>query len=74
MSIWSRGSRPVDEAVALCGIVSREGRPAPHVPGSEKVDYRDVSAVVRKSTFARTEPTEADVAAYFEPVADELPV
>ena len=58
----------VHEAITLCGIVSREGRPAPHVPGSQTVDYRDVSAVVRKADFRRSEATEAGIAAYREVV------
>jgi hypothetical protein len=69
VSIWNRADRHVDEALLLCGIVSREGRPTPHVPGSETVDYRDVSAVVRKVPhFARAEPTETGIAAYREVV------
>lgn len=67
-AFWKRGDVAVLEAIALCGIVSREGRPAPHVAGSETVDYRDVSAVVRKADFARQEPTEAGLAAYREVV------
>jgi hypothetical protein len=67
-AFWKRADREVHDAIALCGIVSREGRPAPHVPGSETVDYRDVSAVVRKADFARAEPTEAGLAAYREVV------
>jgi hypothetical protein len=66
VTIWNRADRHVEQALSLCGIVSREGRPAPHVVGSETVDYRDVSAVVRKSVFARVEPNETDVAAYRE--------
>ena len=57
-----------EEALTLCAIVSREGRPAPHVPGAETVDYRDVSAVVRKATFMRIEPSEEGIAAYREAV------
>jgi hypothetical protein len=68
VTLWNRGNRQADEALALCGIVSREGRPAPHIPGSETVDYRDVSAVVRKATFVRTEPTDAAINAYREVV------
>lgn len=64
--IWHRGEREVHEAIALCGIVSREGRPAPHVDGAETVDYRDVSAVVRKAEFFRTEPTDDGITAYRE--------
>ena len=67
-SIWNRRDREVRDAITLCGIVSREGRPAPHVPGAETVDYRDVSAVVRKADFLRTEPTDAGIAAYREVV------
>ena len=55
---WNRADREVHEAITLCGIVSREGRPAPHVPGSATVDYRDVSAVVRKAAFVRPEATD----------------
>lgn len=65
---WKRGDREVHEAITLCGIVSREGRPAPHVPGSETVDYRDVSAVVRKADFMRPEATDAGITAYREVV------
>ncbi|HEY5546669.1 MAG TPA: GvpL/GvpF family gas vesicle protein [Gemmatimonadaceae bacterium] len=65
---WNRADREVHEAITLCGIVSREGRPAPHVPGSATVDYRDVSAVVRKAAFVRPEATEAGIAAYREVV------
>jgi hypothetical protein len=65
---WKRAEREVHEAIALCGIVSREGRPAPHVPGAETVDYRDVSAVVRKADFFRAEPTDDGIAAYREVV------
>lgn len=68
-SIWKRHDREAqDAAIALCGIVSREGRPAPHAAGSETVDYRDVSAVVRKADFLRTEPTESGIMAYREVV------
>ena len=67
-SFWHRKEREVHDAIALCGIVSREGRPAPHVDGAETVDYRDLSAVVRKADFIRTEPNEAAVAAYREVV------
>jgi len=64
---WQKDNH-VNEAIALCGIVSREGRPAPHVIGAEAVDYRDVSAVVRKADFVRADPTEAGIAAYREVV------
>jgi hypothetical protein len=67
-SIWNRRDREVRDSITLCGIVAREGRPAPHVPGAETVDYRDVSAVVRKADFLRTEPSEAGIAAYREVV------
>ena len=67
-SFWNRHEREAHDAIALCGIVSREGRPAPHVDGAETVDYRDVSAVVRKTDFLRAEPTEAGIAAYREVV------
>lgn len=67
-SFWNRHDREVRDAIALCGIVAREGRPAPHVPGSETVDYRDVSAVVHKASFMRTEPTEAGITVYREVV------
>ena len=67
MNLWKR-SDDAHDAVALCGIVSKEGRPAPHVPGSEPVDYRDVSAIVRKAEFVRAEPNEAGIAAYREVV------
>jgi len=56
------------DAVALCGIVSREGRPMPNVPGTQTVDYRDVSAVVRRAEFVRAEATEEDIARYREVV------
>ena len=68
MTIWTRADRHAEEALTLCAIVSREGRPAPHVPGAETVDYRDVSAVVRKATFMRIEPSEEGIAAYREAV------
>ena len=68
MTIWTRADRHAEEALTLCAIVSREGRPAPHVPGAETVDYRDVSAVVRKATFMRIEPSEDGIAAYREAV------
>lgn len=68
MTFWSRAESEVNDALSLCGIVSREGRPAPHVPGSQTVDYRDVSAVVRKGTFDRTEPTDDGINAYREVV------
>jgi hypothetical protein len=67
-SFWNRHDREVRDAIALCGIVAREGRPAPHVTGSETVDYRDVSAVVHKADFIRTEPTEAGITVYREVV------
>lgn len=67
-SIFRRDDGESHEAVALCGIVSREGRPAPHVEDAETVDYRDVSAVVRKAAFVRPEPTEANIASYREVV------
>ncbi len=66
--LWKGHDRDGNEAIALCGIVSREGRPAPHVPDTETVDYRDLSAVVRKATFALSEPTEDGIAAYREAV------
>lgn len=65
---WNRADREVHEAIALCGIVSKEGRPAPHVPGAQTVDYRDVSAVVREGDFVRSEATDAGIAAYREVV------
>jgi len=68
VTLWKRADRQADEALALCGIVSREGRPAPHVPGAQTLDYRDVSAVVQKSGFARLEPTDDGLAAYREVV------
>lgn len=64
VTFWKRADRQAEEALALCGIVSREGRPAPHVPGAATVDYRDVSAVVRKSGFERLVPTDDSLAAY----------
>lgn len=67
-AFWNRHDREGHEAIALCGIVSREGRPAPHVPGSQTVDYRDVSAVVRKADFIRAEPNEEAINAYREVV------
>lgn len=67
-SFWNRRDREARDAIALCGIVSREGRPAPHVPDSETVDYRDVSAVVRRADFVPLEPTEAGIAEYREVV------
>lgn len=67
-AFWNRAEREVQEAITLCGIVSREGRPAPHVPGAQTVDYRDVSAVVRKADFIRSEATETGIAAYREVV------
>ena len=67
-AFWHKADREIHEAIALCGIVSKEGRPAPHVPDSETVDYRDVSAVVRRADFARPEPTEAGITAYREVV------
>ena len=67
-SFWHRKEREVHDAITLCGIVSREGRPAPHVDGAETVDYRDLSAVVRKADFIRTEPNETAIAAYREVV------
>ena len=63
-----RKDREPHEAVALCGIVSREGRPMPNVPGTQTVDYRDVSAVVRRAEFVRAEATEEDIARYREVV------
>jgi hypothetical protein len=53
--------------------VSKEGRPAPHVDGAQTVDYRDVSAVVRKADFIRTEATDAGIAAYREVVEGPSP-
>ena len=64
----SRKDREAHDAVALCGIVSKEGRPAPNVPGTHSVDYRDVSAIVRKAEFVRAEPTEDGIARYREVV------
>jgi hypothetical protein len=66
--IWKRTDREARDAVALCGIVSREGRPALHVPGSETVDYRDVSAVIRPASFDAPEPSDAGIAEYREVV------
>src|SRR5687767_5028266 len=37
-SFWHRKDREVHAAITLCGIVSREGRPAPHVDGADTVD------------------------------------
>jgi gas vesicle protein GvpL/GvpF len=68
VTLFHRNDRDMHDAIALCGIVSREGRPAPHVLGAETVDYRDVSAVVRKAEFIRTEPTDDGIAAYREAV------
>lgn len=69
MSLFKGGQREQHEAILLCGIVSREGRPAPHVRDAETVDYRDVSAVVRKAPrFARAEQTDDGIAAYREVV------
>ena len=62
--LFKRADQKLPEALTLCGIVSREGRPAPHVADAQTVDYRDVSAVVRKAEFIRTEPTDAGIAAY----------
>ena len=64
----NRKNRDAHDSVALCGIVSKEGRPAPNVPGTQTVDYRDVSAVVRKAEFVRAEPTEDGIARYREVV------
>ena len=66
--LLSRKDREGHDAVALCGIVSREGRPMPNVPGTQTVDYRDVSAVVRRAEFVRAEPTEDGIARYREVV------
>jgi hypothetical protein len=66
VTFWSRAESEANDALTLCGIVSREGRPAPHVPGALTVDYRDVSAVVRKGSFIRTEPTDDGINAYRE--------
>ncbi len=69
VSLWNRTDRKVHDAVALCGIVSREGRPAPNIPAdAQMIDYRDVSAIVRNADFIRTEPTEAGILAYREVV------
>lgn len=68
MAFWKGADREVHQALVLCGIISREGRPTPNVPGAETVDYRDVSAVVRKATFAPMESTEEGIAAYREAV------
>jgi len=66
--LFKRAEQKLHEALVLCGIVSREGRPAPHVADAQTVDYRDVSAVVRKADFIRVEPTEDGIAAYREVV------
>ena len=66
--LFKRADQKLHEALTLCGIVSREGRPAPHVADAQTVDYRDVSAVVRKADFIRIEPTEVGIAAYREVV------
>jgi hypothetical protein len=63
-----RSDRSAPEALELCGIVSREGRPAPHVDGAHLVDYRDLSAIVRNSAFTKLEPTPELVASYRETV------
>ena len=68
VTFWNRAEHHAHDAVALCGIVSREGRPAPNVSDAVTIDYRDVSAVVRKADFARAEPTEAGILAYREVV------
>lgn len=67
-ALLKRADRSAQEALELCGIVSREGRPAPHVHGTEQVDYRDLSAVVRPTTFTRVEPTDDMIASYREAV------
>ena len=65
-AFWHRREREGHDAISLCGIVSKEGRPAPHVSGAETIDYRDLSAVVRKAEFIRSEPNDASIAAYRE--------
>ena len=67
-AFFGRHKPQANEAITLCAIVAREGRPAPHVPGSETVDYRDVSAVIRRATFVRTDPSDQGIAEYREVV------
>ncbi|HEX9564083.1 MAG TPA: GvpL/GvpF family gas vesicle protein [Gemmatimonadaceae bacterium] len=67
-ALRKRSDRTAPDALELCGIVSREGRPALHVPGTQTVDYRDLCAVVRKVTFEKPEQTEDRIAAYREAV------
>jgi hypothetical protein len=69
-SFWHRGDREGQEAIVLCGIISRDGRPSVDIPGVQSVDYRDVAAVVRKADFVRTEPTDSGIAAYRETVEE----
>lgn len=59
-----RADGTTQDALELCGIVSREGRPAPHVEGTRTVDYRDLCAVARPAAFERAEATEERLAAY----------
>jgi hypothetical protein len=67
-ALLKRTDRTEPVALELCGIVSREGRPAPHVEGTHMVDYRDLAALVRPSAFARPEPTDELLGAYREAV------
>jgi hypothetical protein len=60
----NRTDRKLSDALELCGIVSREGRPAPHVEGTDSVDYRDLRAVVRAAPFERPEPSQERIAVY----------
>src|SRR3990172_12525232 len=62
--LQKRADRTAKDALELCGIVSREGRPTPHVEGTGTVDYRDLCAVVRTVPFERLEPTDARIASY----------
>lgn len=67
-ALLKRADRSAPDALELCGIISREGRPAPHVDGIQLVEYRDLASVVRPSTFTRLEPTDDLVASYREAV------
>lgn len=63
-----RSDPSAPEALELCGIVSREGRPAPKVDGTSTVEYRDLCAVVRTVPFEALEATDDRIAKYREAV------
>jgi len=59
-----RAARATPEAVQLCGIMSREGGPTPHLGDAATVEYRDLVALIRGRRFAPIEPEASEIIAY----------